>query len=71
MKIGSGTESGSTFFSEFGSSTLDLLQGDLPLKDFCATEVEPMFKESDHIHIIGRISSMDPVFGHNWIHLTG
>jgi len=31
----------------------NFIEGDLPLKDFCATEVEPMFKESDHIHIIG------------------
>jgi hypothetical protein len=23
------------------------------VKDFCAIEVEPMFRESDHIHIIG------------------
>lgn len=31
----------------------NFIEGELPLKDFCATEVEPMFKESDHIHIIG------------------
>lgn len=31
----------------------NFIEGDIPLKDFCATEVEPMFKESDHIHIIG------------------
>eukprot|EP00088_Acartia_fossae_P064740 TRINITY_DN7974_c0_g1_i4.p1 TRINITY_DN7974_c0_g1~~TRINITY_DN7974_c0_g1_i4.p1 ORF type:complete len:275 (+),score=72.96 TRINITY_DN7974_c0_g1_i4:43-867(+) len=31
----------------------NFIEGEIPLKDFCATEVEPMFKESDHIHIIG------------------
>jgi len=31
----------------------NFIEGDILLKDFCATEVEPMFKESDHIHIIG------------------
>ena len=31
-------------------------KGDLPLKEFCANEVEPMFKESDHIHIIGQFT---------------
>jgi len=31
----------------------NFIEGELPLKDFCATEVEPMFRESDHIHIIG------------------
>ncbi len=30
-----------------------ILQGGGTVKDFCATEVEPMFRESDHIHIIG------------------
>jgi len=31
----------------------NFIENGIPLKDFCATEVEPMFKESDHIHIIG------------------
>jgi len=31
----------------------NFIEDNIPLKDFCATEVEPMFKESDHIHIIG------------------
>ena len=32
-----------------------LLKGGGTVKDFCSTEVEPMFRESDHIHIIGGI----------------
>ena len=60
MKTGSGPKSGFAFFSD--NPTLDLFQGDLPLKDFCATEVEPMFKESDHIHIIGRNSYVDILY---------
>jgi len=31
----------------------NFIEDNIPLKDFCGTEVEPMFKESDHIHIIG------------------
>ena len=29
------------------------IEGGRTLKDFCKQEVEPMYKESDHIHIIG------------------
>ncbi|XP_022655073.1 ubiquitin thioesterase OTUB1-like [Varroa jacobsoni] len=35
----------SDFFGAF-------IEGDHSLKDFCRQEVEPMYKESDHIHII-------------------
>lgn len=35
--------------SEFYSSFID---GCLSVKEFCSHEVEPMYKESDHIHII-------------------
>lgn len=33
------------FFSNF-------IEGEGTVKDFCAQEVEPMYRESDHIHII-------------------
>lgn len=36
----------SDFFGAF-------IEGSRTLKDFCKQEVEPMYKESDHIHIIG------------------
>ena len=29
------------------------MEGGRSVSEFCSTEVEPMFKESDHIHIIG------------------
>lgn len=31
----------------------NFIEGGGTVKDFCATEVEPMYRESDHIHIIG------------------
>ncbi|XP_023212070.1 ubiquitin thioesterase OTUB1-like [Centruroides sculpturatus] len=34
-----------TFFTSF-------IEGDRSVKEFCHQEVEPMYKESDHIHII-------------------
>ena len=30
------------------------MEGGATVASFCSTEVEPMYKESDHIHIIGR-----------------
>ena len=29
------------------------MEGGRTVAEFCNTEVEPMYKESDHIHIIG------------------
>ena len=29
------------------------MEGGASVASFCSTEVEPMYKESDHIHIIG------------------
>ena len=29
------------------------MEGGATVASFCSTEVEPMYKESDHIHIIG------------------
>ena len=31
----------------------NFMEGGRSVAEFCNTEVEPMFKESDHIHIIG------------------
>ena len=28
------------------------------MAEFCSTEVEPMYRESDHIHIIGEFKMM-------------
>ncbi|KAL4238404.1 OTU domain [Mactra antiquata] len=41
----------SDFYSSF-------LEGDRTMKEFCNQEVEPMGKESDHIHIIALTSSL-------------
>ena len=30
------------------------MEGGATVASFCSTEVEPMYKESDHIHIIGK-----------------
>jgi ubiquitin thioesterase protein OTUB1 len=37
----------------------NFIEGHLTVKDFCAHEVEPMYRESDHIHIIGITSAAD------------
>ena len=29
------------------------MEGGRSVAEFCSTEVEPMYRESDHIHIIG------------------
>ncbi|XP_054262318.1 ubiquitin thioesterase otubain-like [Macrosteles quadrilineatus] len=34
------------------------IEGDRTVKDFCSQEVEPMFKESDHIHITALSSAL-------------
>ena len=31
----------------------NFMEGGRTVAEFCNTEVEPMYKESDHIHIIG------------------
>ena len=31
----------------------NFMEGGRTVAEFCSTEVEPMYKESDHIHIIG------------------
>ena len=31
----------------------NFMEGGRTVSEFCNTEVEPMYKESDHIHIIG------------------
>ncbi|XP_072031898.1 LOW QUALITY PROTEIN: ubiquitin thioesterase OTUB1-like [Amphiura filiformis] len=36
----------------------NFIEGDRPVKDFCNQEVEPMAKESDHIHIIALTSAV-------------
>ena len=33
----------------------NFMEGGRSVAEFCNTEVEPMFKESDHIHIIGNL----------------
>ena len=33
----------------------NFIEGGRSVTEFCNTEVEPMFKESDHIHIIGNL----------------
>lgn len=40
------------FFSNF-------IEGHATVKEFCKAEVEPMYRESDHIHIIGLTSALD------------
>lgn len=35
------------------------IEGDRTIKDFCHQEVEPMFKESDHIHIIAMSTALE------------
>uniref|UniRef100_A0A1B6DY32 Ubiquitin thioesterase n=1 Tax=Clastoptera arizonana TaxID=38151 RepID=A0A1B6DY32_9HEMI len=35
------------------------IEGDRSISDFCHQEVEPMFKESDHIHIIALSSALN------------
>ncbi|XP_049835460.1 ubiquitin thioesterase otubain-like [Schistocerca gregaria] len=35
------------------------IEGDRSIADFCHQEVEPMYKESDHIHIIALSSALD------------
>ena len=32
----------------------NFMEGGRSVAEFCNTEVEPMYKESDHIHIIGK-----------------
>lgn len=41
-----------TFFNSF-------IEGDRSVKEFCHQEVEPMYKESDHIHIIALTLALD------------
>ncbi|CAG0880265.1 unnamed protein product [Darwinula stevensoni] len=36
----------------------NFLEGDITMKDFCSHDVEPMFRESDHIHIIALTSAV-------------
>merc|ERR1712098_654856 len=36
----------------------NFLDGGRTVAEFCSTEVEPMFKESDHIHIIALTAAM-------------
>jgi len=40
------------FFTSF-------VEGDRSIKEFCHQEVEPMYKESDHIHIIALTSALN------------
>ena len=35
------------------------MEGGRTVAEFCNTEVEPMYKESDHIHIIGQEHRMN------------
>lgn len=35
------------------------IEGDRTVSDFCHQEVEPMYKESDHIHIIALCSALN------------
>lgn len=37
----------------------NFIVGDISILDFCKTEVEPMFKESDHIHVVAITSALD------------
>lgn len=36
----------------------NFIVGDMSVLDFCKTEVEPMFKESDHIHVVAITSAL-------------
>ena len=36
----------------------NFMEGGRSVAEFCNTEVEPMYKESDHIHIIGKCWSI-------------
>lgn len=42
----------SEFFANF-------IEGDRTVSEFCKQEVEPMYKESDHIHIIALTGSIN------------
>merc|ERR1719357_1255105 len=35
----------------------NFMEGGVTVASFCSTEVEPMYRESDHIHIIGLTAS--------------
>lgn len=37
---------------------VNFIDGEQSLEDFCQLEVEPMYKESDHIHIIALTSAL-------------
>ena len=37
------------------------MEGGATVASFCSTEVEPMYKESDHIHIIGKMNGQKRV----------
>ena len=34
------------------------MEGGRSVAEFCSTEVEPMYRESDHIHIIGELETV-------------
>lgn len=38
---------------------VNFIEGTEQISDFCKREVEPMYKESDHIHIIALCSVLD------------
>lgn len=41
-------QEGAAFYENF-------IDGNCTMEEFCHQEVEPMYKESDHIHIIGKL----------------
>lgn len=47
-------QEGADFYQNF-------IDGNCTMEEFRHQEVEPMYKESDHIHIIGRIHMTEPV----------
>ncbi|KAI1288333.1 Ubiquitin thioesterase OTUB1 [Halotydeus destructor] len=52
------------FYSNF-------IEGHLSVKEFCQHEVEPMFKESDHIHIIALTTACDVSVCINYLDRSG
>ena len=37
----------------------NFMEGGRSVAEFCSTEVEPMYRESDHIHIIGELETVN------------
>ncbi|PAA83273.1 hypothetical protein BOX15_Mlig001358g4 [Macrostomum lignano] len=54
--------------ADFFQSFLD---GEQTIKDFCATEVEPMRHESDHIHIIALTQTLETCIAVEYMHRDG